>query len=198
VIRTSHETASGVSPDVQKAALAIIAGGVILAVLYFGRVVFITTLVSIIIALILEPGVALFVRLRVPRVLATFMVCLIGIVTLYFAGLAAWAPVSTLSAEGPAFRQNLGDLIMSITNQVQDLEDSATRLVVPQKPAPPKAPDPPPATSRQRKSRTPDPLPAPAPGDSIQEVRIHGDRGGALAGFVFERLGSVYEFVLMA
>ena len=183
--------------EVQTWALTVIAAGVLIAILYFGRVVFITTAIAVVIALILEPMVGFVVRMHVPRSLATFIVCLVGTVALYFGGLAAWTPIASLSGDAPAFRANLSAVVTGVTRKIQDLEDSATHLIVAEsKPAPPAAP--PVARPRNRRPAEAAPQPAlpNAPG-SIQEVRIHDDRS-ALAGFVYERLGTVYEFVLMA
>ena len=53
----------------------MIALGVVVALLYFGRVFFITSLVAVIIAFILEPFVGLLMRIRFPRSVASFVVC---------------------------------------------------------------------------------------------------------------------------
>jgi predicted PurR-regulated permease PerM len=69
---------SDTSNKVQEArqhAMPVVAGGVIIAILYFGRIFFITSLIAIVIAFILEPFVALLMRLRFPRSLASFVVC---------------------------------------------------------------------------------------------------------------------------
>lgn len=170
-------------------ALTVIAGGVVIALLYYGRALFITAAVAMILALILEPLVAACMRLRMPRSLATFAVCLLGTVAIYFAGLAAWSSIAKLSGDVPALRENLTALVSQITNRVQNAEESMSRLVAPEvKPAPAPVPRP-----RGGKQATPT---APST-NQVQEVRIHED-GSAVAGFVFARLGSVYEFVLMA
>jgi predicted PurR-regulated permease PerM len=196
MIRSTETTNPGIQ-EVQRYALPVIAAGVILAILYFGRVLFITTAVAVIIALILEPLVGLVMRLHLPRTVATFIVSLVGILALYFGSLAAWNPISNIAGDAPAFRRNLSELVNRISRKVQDVEDTATHFVVPEtKPAAPAAPAP---SVRQRNRRTAEPPPAaaPNPADLIQEVRIHDDRS-PVAGFVYARLGSVYEFVLMA
>ncbi len=193
MIRTPQAANPDIQQQVQRIALPVIAFGVVLAILYFGRVVFITTAVSVIIALILEPLVGLVVQLRIPRTVATFIVSVVAILGLYFAGLAAWTPISAIASNAPEFQRNLSSLVTGVSRRVQKLEESAGRLVVPEKSvALPAAP----ALSRSRNRKTPEPPPAP-PANSIQEVRIHQD-GSPVAGFVFEQLGTVYEFVLMA
>ena len=56
----------------------VIAFGVIVAALYYGRVFFITALIAVVIAFILEPFVSVLMRVHVPRGLASFLVCKIG------------------------------------------------------------------------------------------------------------------------
>ena len=52
--------------------LSILIMGTIVAILYYGRVFFITWLAALTIAFILEPFVALLMRIRFPRSLASF------------------------------------------------------------------------------------------------------------------------------
>ena len=59
--------------------MPIVALGIIIAILYFGRMFFITSIVAMIIAFILEPFVLLLMRLRFPRSLASFVVCTIAL-----------------------------------------------------------------------------------------------------------------------
>src|SRR5690349_5542295 len=75
-------------------ALPLIAGGVLIAALYFGRMLFITFLSAVTIAFILEPFVALLVRLRFPRSLAAFVVCTIALLGLYVVGMGAYSQLA--------------------------------------------------------------------------------------------------------
>jgi predicted PurR-regulated permease PerM len=56
-------------------ATGALAAGACVALLYYGRVFFITVIVAFIIAFLLEPVVRLFMRMRVPRGLASFLAC---------------------------------------------------------------------------------------------------------------------------
>jgi predicted PurR-regulated permease PerM len=204
VIRTHSESTQQITRSVQSYALPVIAGGVVLAILYFGRVVFITATVSIIIALILEPMVALLINLRLPRTIATFIVCLFGILILYFAGLAGWTQLSSLAGDAPVFKQHVSELAERVAKTLQDIEDSTTHLIPVPKPAaptPPPQPAPAPAPRRTTGSRKgPDVIIPPQEVlgvPAIPEVRIHDDRSPVTT-YIYERLGTVYEFVLMA
>lgn len=197
------ETRSSIQEHVHGYALPVIAAGVIFAILYFARAVFITAITAIIIALILEPFVGGLIRLRIPRPLASFLVAVIAAVVMYFGGLAAFNQLSGLAGDVPAFNENLSAFIGGITSRLQEIEDSAGRLVVPARKPDPAAPAPPPPASssrgRNRKKAAPAPETPPAPTQpgAIQEVRIHEDRN-PVADYVYAHLGSVYEFLLMA
>jgi predicted PurR-regulated permease PerM len=178
-------------------ALPTIAVCALVGILYWARVVFITTVIAIILALILEPFVRFLVRLRFPRTLATLTVIMVAALVLYFAGLAAWRQLSGLASEVPAFKENLSGVITNISDRIQSIEDSTTRLLAPtRKPEPPPPAAPPPRTTkRSRKELTPPVLPV-IPG-TIPEVRIHDDRN-PIGDYIYARLGTLYEFLLMA
>ena len=160
-------------------ALTTIAAGVLIAILYWARVVFITTFTAIIIALILEPLVGILVRLKLPRALATLMVGAIAALGLYFAGLAAYNQLSGLAVDAPAFKENLSGFTSGIADRLQNLENSTSRYLIPTRKAEPAPSPPPPAISRRSRKSGPQievltPL-AGVPG-AIPEVRIHEDR----------------------
>jgi len=209
LIRSMQERAhSSIQEQVHGYALPTIAFGVLIAVLYFGRVIFVTTIIAVIMALILEPFVAILVRLRLPRPLATLMVGAIAALGLYFAGLAAYNQLSGLAGDVPAFKENLSGFITGVTDRIQNLENATSRLLVPARKAEP-APTLPaaPRTRRNRKEPVPPPIAVTVPGPvavpgaivppAIPEVRIHEDRN-AVEDYIYARLGTVYEFLLMA
>jgi predicted PurR-regulated permease PerM len=202
-----ERTQSSIQEKVHGYALPTIAFGVLIAILYFGRVVFITTTISVIFALILEPFVAILVRLRLPRPLATFMVGVLAALCLYFAGLAAYNQLSGLASDVPAFKENLSGFITGVTDRIENMENATTRLLVPARKAEP-APVLPvaPRTKKNRKTPAPPEIAVTVPGPVavpgaiapvIPEVRIHEDRN-PIADYVYARLGTVYEFLLMA
>ena len=91
------------------AALPIIAFGIIVAILYFGRVFFITALIAIIIAFILDPFGGLLVRVRFPRALGALVVCGLAAFFLYIAALGAYSQVASLIETMPSLSERLGD-----------------------------------------------------------------------------------------
>jgi len=175
--------------------LIIVAAGVIVAILYWARAVFITATVAVIIALILQPFVAFLMRLRFPRGLAAFVVCVLGLLALYLAGAAAYSQISKLPAQVPAFKERLGAIVDNVSTRVHAVEDSTARIFMPRKAAAPVLATPPPVRSRRRKALPAQPLPQP-PGE-IQEVRIHQDTN-PLLDYIYNRLSTLYQFMLMA
>jgi predicted PurR-regulated permease PerM len=200
LISTREEKSqSSIQQQVHSYALPTIAAGVIIAILYWARVVFITTVIAVIVALILEPFVGVFVRWRIPRSVATLMVLLFAALVMYFGGHAAYNQISGLANDAPAFKDNLAAFIGRVTDRIQEREDSSERLLSPARkaepaPAPPIAPRVTPRNNRKGSatSAVPEPV-GPAP---IQEVRIHEEKNPI--GDIYGRISSLYEFVLMA
>lgn len=172
----------------------------ILAILYFGRVFFITALIAIIIAFILDPFVSLLVRIRFPRAFGAFVVCGLAALILYFAALGAYSQIAGLIDTMPSVSEHLGDLEDSIVRQLASLEDRAYKIVVPRRQIKeqPKVEPPPPRPSRSRKKGEAAPAAptGPVPG-TIQEVRIHTDEN-PVSVYVRARIGTFYEALLMA
>jgi predicted PurR-regulated permease PerM len=189
-------------------ALPTIAAGVLIAILYWARVVFITTIISVILALILEPFVGILNRLRIPRPLAALMVGGIAALGLYLGGLAAWDQVSGLTSDVPAFKENLTAFITDITDRIEKLENTTSHLFVPARKAEPVPVPQAPARTKKKKKDDPPQIPLVVPGPvavpgaivpaAIPEVRIHPEERNPIADYIYDRLGTVYEFLLMA
>src|SRR5580692_8008092 len=77
-----------------QAGVTILAVAASVALLYFGRVFFITMVVAITIAFLLDPVVTAFVKLRLPRAVASFIVCSSGLLILYLLGLGLYTQFS--------------------------------------------------------------------------------------------------------
>lgn len=179
--------------EIRHLSTPIVALGVVIAILYFGRAIFITSLVAVMFAFILEPMVTLLVRIRFPRALASFVVCASALAAIYLIGMGAYSQVAGLVTELPNYTQRVGDLVENVRDRVEALEQRTYQLVVPapRKPAAP-APEPP-----RRKRRTAEAVvPAPAPG-VIPEVRIH-EEPSPIKDFISSRWGSFYQATLMA
>jgi predicted PurR-regulated permease PerM len=180
-------------------ALPIIAFGAIMAVLYYGRVFFITAMVAVIIAFILDPFVSLLIKIKFPRPVASLVVCAMAALILYMAAIGLYTQVSSLWNAMPTFSQRFADIEDSILQHISNLENRVYMVVVPKRQVPEeKKVDPPPKPSH--KSRRNDPTPAapqvPPPG-TIQEVRIHND-DNPVNTYISARIGTFYEALLMA
>jgi predicted PurR-regulated permease PerM len=175
--------------------LSIIAAGFALAILYWARIVFVTAMLAVIVALILEPFVSLLVRIRMPRGVASFVVCLFALLALYFAGLTAYNQLSSIASDVPAFKENLSAFVERVSEKIRRMEDSGARLLMPAPKPPPPTPASPSTTRKNRKTAPPPPAAA-APG-FIPEVRIHEDRN-PISDYIYDRLGTLYQFILIA
>jgi predicted PurR-regulated permease PerM len=172
---------------------AVIALGVVVAILYFGRVFFITSLAAVTIAFILEPMVALLMRIRFPRSLASFVVCTLALLVVYLIGIGAYTQASGLIDDLPKYSQRISEVVGSIQQRVDAMEQKTYQLLVParqrreQQALPPE-----PTRKKGRKNEPPGPV-VPPP---IPEVRIH-EETNPISKYIFERLGSFYQILLM-
>jgi predicted PurR-regulated permease PerM len=178
----------------------------VMAILYFGRVFFITAIIAIIIAFILEPFVALLIRIRLPRPIATFVVCALALLCLYVIGLAAISQMSAIYSDLPKYGARIGELVDGVQQKITGLEDQTYRLVVPARQREEEAQKLAEAqrqlavkTAKRRsaaQSQQPAPIViAPAPG-VIPEVRIH-EETTPLGEYLKARLSDFYQIVLM-
>jgi predicted PurR-regulated permease PerM len=194
-----------IQSEVHGYALTMVAAGVLIGILYWGRVVFITTIISVIIALILEPFVGILVRMHIPRPLATLLVGAFAALCLYFGGLAAVNQISGLASDVPAFKENLTGFITGVTDRIESIESATSRLVTPARKVVVVAPPEPPPKKSSRRTKAANSVAAAPPVITpdgpvitpIPEVRIHEDKN-PVADYVYARLGTLYEFFLMA
>ncbi len=182
--------------DVRSYSLGIIAAGVIIAILYWARIVFITAITAMVIALILEPFVGLLTRIRFPRQLATLVVCVVALTALYFAGFTAWNQLSGIANDAPALKENISHAVEAVATRIQKIEDSAGKVFSRNR-----KPDPPPVATQsqtgKKTSRKTATIPLlPPPPEIIPEVRIHDDRN-PIQDYIFSRLDALYQVLLM-
>jgi predicted PurR-regulated permease PerM len=172
-----------------------------IALLYFGRLFLQTLSVALIVAFMLEPFVALLMRLRLPRALASFFVCAIAICVVYLAGLGVYTQISGLVEEIPKYGEAINQLVDQALERVDKMEKQIYELVVPkrfreqqqeQQPQQQKA-----AARRKKATEIPPPPVFPPAPVVVPEVRIRPERP-PLVDFVYAHLGRVYEMVLMA
>lgn len=174
--------------------VGILATAAAILLLYYGRVFFITIIIAIIIALLLEPGVMLFMKLRFPRGLASFVVCSLTLVFLYFAGLGLYTEATGVMADLPAYSERVNQLVDDIAARAEHFQENLYRTVVPRRfqegtdttPTPAPAP----SNSRTRRPKATEP-------PAIQEVHVHQDPT-PLFSYIYGYLKSFYNVLLMA
>jgi predicted PurR-regulated permease PerM len=199
-INTSASTRSA-----RNLALTVLAMGTIIAVLYFGRLFFITSLVALTIAFILEPFVVLLMRLHLPRSLASFVVCTFALAVLYVIGLGAYSQVAGLIGDLPKYGQRIGEIVDGIQQKIGGMEDQTYKILVP-------------ARQRQEEERrrqqeqavaatkkaarkgaapaAPPPI-APTGPPAIPEVRIH-EESTPIGDYLVANISQLYHIALMS
>lgn len=177
----------------------VLATAAAVALLYFGRVFFITVLIAVIIAFLLDPLVALVMKLKLPRAVSSFVVCSVALLALYLMGLGIYTEFANLVEDLPTYSERINTLADNVGSRVDAMEKRTYELIVPkrfqeQQPAPAAAQTP----LRQRGRRKPaatEPQPQQPP--AIQEVRIHTDPK-PLYTYVYSYVRSFYDIALMA
>lgn len=189
-------------PKNRNLATNLIGAGVAIALLYFGRGFLVTFITAVTISFLLEPFVELLMRIRIPRSMASFLVCTLALLLLYGFGVAAYMQISGLVEDLPRYGDRINALAEEVAVRLESAEKSAMNLVVPRRlredkgeAPPPQQPEPP--QTRRRRSADP-PLPiAPAAPPAVQEVRIREDRS-PLVDYVYRNWEQFYHAGLLA
>ena len=130
ITKPLNSTAKAVE-EARHFSVPVVAAGVVIAILYYGRSLFITSIVAVTIAFILDPFVLLLMRVRLPRSVASFVVCATALLFLYVMGMGAYAQLSGLYDDLPKYGQRIGDIVDTARLRVQSVEDNAYRMVLP-------------------------------------------------------------------
>lgn len=182
-------------------------GGVVLALagaialLYYGRGFLVALTTAVIIAFILEPFVSLLMRLRIPRAVASFVVCSVALAVVYLLGLGVYTQAQGLLNDMPKYAAQVSQLSEQVLGRLEAMERSARDLLVPARSREPQAqPEPPPAPkspATRRRLAVPPPTPVVTTPPPVQEVRIQPPRP-PLVDFLYTYVGSLYEVLLLA
>src|SRR5262249_21347068 len=131
--------------------------GVIFAILYWARIFFITSIVAVIIAFILEPFVGLLMRARFPRSVASFVVCSMALMLLYLVGLGAYTQIAGLWDEMPRFSQRINEVWKAPSQRSAEWEIPLYPLILPapQRARPFLPPPQPKPSSRRKRNQEP-------------------------------------------
>jgi predicted PurR-regulated permease PerM len=174
--------------------VGILGAGAAVALLYFGRVFFITVIIASMIAFLLDPLVLFFMKLRMPRGLASFVVCSIALVFLYLAGVGLYLQGQQIMEDLPAYGARISEMVDSVATRMERVENGVYRSMVPRRfqPQLPVVASPPDATARGRKKQIE--LPSPP---AVQEVRIQQEPT-PLFTYAYSYLREYYSALLMA
>jgi predicted PurR-regulated permease PerM len=109
--------------------LGIVAVVVVIAALYFARVVFIPLALSVLFSLLLTPAVSFFESIKFPRIIAVFLVVLVVLGLLGAIGWKASRQFVDLTDDLPAYQDTLQEKIDSIRDsKSQDFKKASTTV----------------------------------------------------------------------
>jgi predicted PurR-regulated permease PerM len=194
IITQPSSTARAVQ-EARQFAMPIVALGTIVAILYFGRVFFITAMMAVTIAFILEPLVALLMRLRLPRSVASFVVCCFALACLYVIGLGAYSQLTGLYNELPVYGQRIGDIIDGAREKIQGVEKQTYQIFLPARQRQQLEEE------EQRAQKAAEKKRGGKKGDTTPQLAVAApapiDSGSAIGGYVYAHLNSFYQILLM-
>ncbi|MDP3001449.1 MAG: AI-2E family transporter [Bryobacterales bacterium] len=193
----SAATRPEIGEKVRTAAPSLVALAALIAILYFGRVFIITLTAAVIASFMLEPLVGLAMRLKMPRGLASFVVCSFALLTLYLAGVGVYTQVSDLMDELPAYSDRINELIDGVSLQMEEMDRTAYRILVPKRIQERDRPPAPAPTTPEARRKRQSALPVPLVPPPIPEVRIRTERQ-PLINYIYDYVNRVYSALLMA
>ena len=172
--------------------LPIVAMGVIIAILYFGRVFFVTAMTAVTIAFILEPFVAVLMRLRLPRSVASFLVCGMALLFLYIMAMGAYTQLTGIYSELPKYGQRIADIVDGVQQKIQGMESDTFRMLVPTRQRMEEE-ERLRAAKKNKSSRAPSPSPA-----AVTPAPTAPPSGSAISEYIGVHLNGFYQIMLMA
>lgn len=170
----------------------VIAVAASVALFYYGRPFLVTLAIALILAFILEPFVSLLMRVRLPRPLASFVVCAFAALALYLLGLGFYTQAAGLVDDIPKYAQRIGEISDQVLTGVEDTEHSIYETLVPKRIREQGQPG-----AKQRKRHNVLSPVAPPAQSAVPEVRILPEHS-PIVDFLYTHIGSLYEIVLMA
>ena len=178
--------------------LGVLATAAAVALLYYGRIFFVTVTIAAMIAFLLEPLVEAFMKLRLPRGLASFLACSISLLALYLVGLGLYSEGQLMVEDLPAFSARLNELVDDAAARADRVEQEVYRTLVPRRfqegaELAQQAPPPPATTAARAKKKKQDSVEPPP----IQEVRLRPE-STSLVNYLYNYLSSYYNVFLMA
>jgi len=176
------------------ASIAMLATAAAVALLYFGRIFWITIIISLILALLLEPLVVLGLRMRIPRPVASALACLLAVVAIGLLAFGGYVQLMGLRDDLPLYGQRVNEMVDAVSARVEGVESKIVETVIPKRlrdaDQPVAAPQQQQPVRRRQKAQA---APAPSP----VEVRIRPEQKSILI-YLYGYLRSIYDVLLMA
>jgi predicted PurR-regulated permease PerM len=178
----------------------ILALGAAIAMLYYGRIFFITVIIASMIAFLLDPIVEFFMKMRLPRGFASFAVCSISLMFLYLAGLGLYTQSLAMMDDLPAYGERINEIVDNASARVERFEEKTYQTLIPKRfqdrnSAPAEAPVPAAARGKRRPATAQQPQVQQPP--AIQEVRVRPEPTNFVT-YLTTYLSSFYNVLLMA
>jgi predicted PurR-regulated permease PerM len=131
-------------------------------------------------------------RLRLPRSVASFVVCTTALLFLYVIAMGAYSQLTGLYGDLPKYGQRIGDIVDGIQQKIQGMESDTYRMLVPTRQRMEEEERLRLAAKKSKNSKAPAAasVPAPAP--------VQQPPGSAISDYIAERLSSFYQVLLMA
>jgi predicted PurR-regulated permease PerM len=125
------ETRSEIRPaaSVSTTSLRIIAAAIVLASIYYASSIVITLICSIFIAFVLEPGVQLLERLRVPRWLGSLLMVLLMLAAMYLVVYAIYDRAVAFMDDLPKLLNRLKQLFAHVQIIARNIRQSTTDIL---------------------------------------------------------------------
>lgn len=178
--------------------VSVLALGAAVLLLYWGRTFFITVIIASIIAFLLDPVVELFTRMRLPRSVASFLVCSISLMFLYLAGLGLYTESLAMVAELPAYGERINELVEGAANRVDSFEKGIYQALMPKRfQEQAAAQEAAVAGARNTKKKGPSVAGQTTPAAPPPEVRVRPEPT-SLVTYVYQYLSSAFPVLLMA
>jgi predicted PurR-regulated permease PerM len=175
---------------------SVLAWAASIALLYYGQIFFITVITAVIIAFLLDPVVGFFMRIRLSRGVASFVVCSLAVSLLYVGGVALVSQLAALKDELPQYSERISQLVDQAVAQVDEMEKVSLALVLPRRLRPETNNDQQLATAKNKRNSVAAKRPDP-PLAGVQEVRIQRE-STPIYEIAYRYLKAIYPVLLMA
>ncbi len=178
---------------------SLIALATTIALLYYGRDFFVTLIIAIVLAFILDPAVLLVMKLRLPRAAATPIVIGIAFVGIYFVSALVWSQAATLAEDLPTYTSRLNELVDTTSTRLDDIEKKTIAIVVPKSLRQQEAQiqQKPQEAMKARRRRAAAPAVVQPELSPIQEVRIHTEPKPAIT-TLYAFVSQYFHVMIMA